>query len=183
MDPLGSSHRRFIRVVVPVSRTLYFNDGPVQPGIACDAVREFEKMLAARASPGIAAPTVVIFPTVRDRLLPALHAGHAEIAIGGFTVTEAHSQAVAFSHATLADVHHVVVAGRDEPPIASLDDLSGREVHVRRSSGYFEDLTRLNERLRLARRAPVTIVDVDEALEQQPLPANVESDRQYSSRA
>ena len=28
MDPLGSSHRRFIRVVVPVSRTLYFNDGP-----------------------------------------------------------------------------------------------------------------------------------------------------------
>ena len=58
-----------------------------------------------------------------------------------------------------------MVAGRDEPPIASLDDLSGREVHVRRSSGYYEDLTRLNERLRLARRAPVTIVDVDEALE------------------
>ncbi|MFI5076029.1 MAG: hypothetical protein ACHQRO_01740, partial [Vicinamibacteria bacterium] len=24
MDPLGSSHRRFIRVAVPVSRTLYF---------------------------------------------------------------------------------------------------------------------------------------------------------------
>ena len=54
---------------------------------------------------------------------------------------------------------------RTSRPIASLDDLSGREVHVRRSSGYYEDLTTLNERLRLARRAPVTIVDVDEALE------------------
>ena len=95
-------------------------------------------MLADRASPGVVAPKLVIMPTERDRLLPALHAGHAEIAIGGFTVTEAHSQAVAFSHPTLADVHHVVVAGRDEPPIASLDDLSGREVHVRR----FERLLR-----------------------------------------
>ncbi len=165
MDPLGSSHRRFIRVVVPVSRTLYFNDGPEQRGIAWEALREFQKMLAARASRGITAPTVVIIPTVRDRLLPALHAGQAEIAIGGFTVDEARSQAVAFSRPTLTDVHHVVVAGRDEPPIASLDDLSGREVHVRRSSGYYQDLTRLNERLRLARRAPVTIVEVDEALE------------------
>ncbi|MFI5079337.1 MAG: transglycosylase SLT domain-containing protein, partial [Vicinamibacteria bacterium] len=165
MDPLGSSHRRFIRVAVPVSRTLYFNDGPVQQGIAYDALRAFEKMLADRASPGVVAPKLVIMPTERDRLLPALHAGHAEIAIGGFTVTEARSQAVAFSHPTLADVHHVVVAGRDEPPIESLDDLSGREVHVRRSSGYYDDLAKLNERLRLARRSPVTIVDVDEALE------------------
>jgi len=164
MDPFGSSHRRFIRVVVPVSRTLYFNDGPQQQGIAFDALREFEKMLAARTSRGVVPPKIVIIPTVRDRLLPALHAGHAEIAIGGFTVTDARSQAVAFSRATLADVHHVVVAGTDEPPIASVDDLSGREVHVRRSSGYYEDLTTLNERLRLARRAPVTIVDVDEAL-------------------
>src|SRR4030095_4215724 len=71
----------------------------------------------------------------------------------------------AFSHPTLAAVHHVVVASRDEPAIAGVDDLSGREVYVRRSSGYHEDLTRLNERLRLAGRPPVTIVDVDEALE------------------
>ena len=165
MDPFGSSHRRFIRVAVPVSRTLYFTAGPEQQGIAYDALREFEKMLAARTSRGVVAPKVVIIPTVRDRLLPALHAGHADVAIGGFTVTEARSQAVAFSHATLENVHHVVVASADEPPIASVEDLSGREVHVRRSSGYYEDLTRLNERLRLAGRTPVTIVDVDESLE------------------
>jgi membrane-bound lytic murein transglycosylase MltF len=165
IDPLGSSHRRFIRVAVPVSRTLYFNDGPEQRGIAHEALQEFQRMLAARASRGVTPPTIVVIPTPRDRLLPALHAGQAEIAIGGFTVDEARSQAVAYSHPTLTDVHHVVVAGRDEPPIAGLDDLSGREVHVRRSSSYHEDLARLNERLRLAGRAPVTIVDVDEALE------------------
>jgi membrane-bound lytic murein transglycosylase MltF len=165
IDPLGSSHRRFIRVAVPVSRTLYFTDGPLQQGIVYDALREFEQRLAARASPGVAAPKIVIMPMARDRLLPALHAGHAEIAIAGFTVTEARSQAVAFSHPALADVHHVVVASRDEPPLASVDGLSGREVHVRRSSGYYEDLTGLNGRLRRAGRAPVRIVDVDEALE------------------
>ena len=165
MDPLGSSHRRFIRVAVPVSRTLYVNDGAAQKGIAYDALREFQQMLAARSSRGVATPAIVIIPTVRDRLLPALHAGQAEIAVGAFTVDDARSQAVAFSRPTLTDVHHVVVAGRDEPPIASLDDLSGREVHVRRSSGYYDDLTKLNERLRRARRAPVIIVDADEALE------------------
>ena len=52
MDPFGSSHRRFIRVVVPVSRTFYFNVGPAQQGIAYDALRAFEKMLAARTSRG-----------------------------------------------------------------------------------------------------------------------------------
>jgi len=165
MDPLGSSHRRFIRVAVPVSRTLYFNDGPDQHGIAYDALEAFQRTLAARTAPGVTPQQIVIIPTERDRLLPSLHAGHAEIAIGAFTVTEARSQAVAFSHPTLTKVHHVVVASRDEPPMARLEDLSGREVHVRRSSGYFEDLTRLNARLRQARREPVTIVEVDEALE------------------
>jgi membrane-bound lytic murein transglycosylase MltF len=165
LDPLRSTHRRFLRVVVPVSRTLYFTDGPAQHGIAYDALLEYEKTLAGRAAPGVVPPQIVIIPVARDRLLAALQAGQAEIAIGGFSVLEARSQAVAFTHPTLTGVYHVVVASKDQPPLAALDDLSGREVHVRRSSGYHEDLMRLNERLGKAGRAPVTIVDIDEALE------------------
>ncbi len=45
------------------------------------------------------------------------------------------------------------------------DDLSGREVFVRRSSSYFESLTRLNESLKGRGKPPVVIKEAPEALE------------------
>ena len=84
-------------------------------------------MLAARASRGITTPTIVIIPTVRDRLLPALHAGQAEIAIGGFTVDEARSQAVAFSRPTL----HGRPPCRGRRPGRTADREPGRPVRPR----------------------------------------------------
>ena len=49
--------------------------------------------------------------------------------------------------------------------LASVDDLSGREVFVRRSSSYYESLQRLNESLASRGKAPVTIKEAPEALE------------------
>jgi membrane-bound lytic murein transglycosylase MltF len=164
-DAIATGGRRFLRVLVPVSRTFYYSNGPEQHGIAFESLREFEKMLAAQAGGKAVASKVVIVPTSRDRLLPALAAGHGEIAIGGFTVTEARREAVAFSSPTLTGINHIVVAGPGQPELQSVDDLSGREVHVRRSSSYHEDLTALNGRLRAAGKPPVTIVAVDEMLE------------------
>jgi membrane-bound lytic murein transglycosylase MltF len=43
--------------------------------------------------------------------------------------------------------------------------LSGREVHVRKSSSYYESLQALNESLRAAGKAPVSIVEASEYLE------------------
>jgi membrane-bound lytic murein transglycosylase MltF len=147
-----------------VSRTMYFMDGPEQRGIAFDALREFEKVLGETGK-GNVKPKVVIIPTSRDRLLPALAEGHGEIALGGFTVTEGRKQSVDFSEPTLQNVRHIVVTGPGVPPLATVDDLSGREVHVRRSSSYYDDLTALNARFKSAGKPPVRIVPVDEVLE------------------
>jgi membrane-bound lytic murein transglycosylase MltF len=164
-DRIASGDRRFIRALVPVSRTLYYTDGPEQRGVAFEALREFEKVLGESAGRGHVTPKVVIIPTSRDRLLPALAEGYGEIAVGGFTVTEGRKQSVDFSEPTLRNVRHIVVAGPGVPKLTSLDDLSGREVHVRRSSSYYEDLAALNARFRSGGKPPITIVPVDEVLE------------------
>jgi membrane-bound lytic murein transglycosylase MltF len=163
-DSIASGERRFIRALVPVSRTLYYTDGPEQRGVAFDSLSEFEKVLG-ESSKGAVKPKIVIIPTSRDRLLTALAEGKGEIAVGGFTVTEARRQTVDFSEPTLQNIRHVVVAGAAVAPLASVDDLSGREVHVRRTSSYHEDLVALNVRLEAAGRPPVKIIDADEALE------------------
>jgi membrane-bound lytic murein transglycosylase MltF len=63
----------------------------------------------------------------------------------------------------------VVVTGPESPELRSLDDLAGQEVHVRRSSSYFETLTRLSERLEAQGLAPIDIRPADENLESEDL--------------
>src|SRR5262249_30337473 len=92
--------RPFLRALVPFSRTLYYLDGPVQKGIAYEELRELEKQLPPRGR-GRVRPKIVVVPTSRGRLLPALKAGYGDIAIGAFTVTESRKQHVDFSIPTL----------------------------------------------------------------------------------
>jgi membrane-bound lytic murein transglycosylase MltF len=64
----------------------------------------------------------------------------------------------AFSDPTRANVSEVVVTGPGAPPIATVDDLAGQEVFVRKGSVYDESLVRLNEQLK-ARGKPAVIIE------------------------
>jgi membrane-bound lytic murein transglycosylase MltF len=162
------AERRFIRALVPNSRTLYYLDGAAQRGLAFESLREFEKELAAHFK-GRVAPKIVIIPTSRDRLLPALVEGYGDIAIGGFTVTEARKVDVDFSVPTMEGIRHLVVTGPNAPALVTLDDLAGKEVHVRPASSYHEDLAALNERFAQAGKPVVVIRAADEMLEDEDL--------------
>jgi membrane-bound lytic murein transglycosylase MltF len=62
-------------------------------------------------------------------------------------------------------VSEVVVTAPGAPPVTAADDLSGREVFVRRSSSYYESLVQLNESLAARNRPSVRIKEAPEALE------------------
>jgi membrane-bound lytic murein transglycosylase MltF len=156
--------RRFLRVLVPFSRTLYYMDGPVQKGVAFESLREFETKLPVIGKSKVR-PKVVIIPTTRDRLLPALAEGYGDIAVGAFTITDRRRETVDFSEPTVDGIRNVVVTAKDAPPITTEGDLAGREIHVGRDSSYHEDLVALNERLKAARLKPVVIRDTDPRLE------------------
>ena len=158
------AERRFLRVLVPFSRTLYYLDGPEQKGIAYEALRELESQLP-RIGESRVRPKIVIIPTTRDRLLAALAEGYGDVAIGAFTVTDLRGETVEFSAPTMSGIEDIVVTGKDAPAVLTESDLAGREIHVQRASSYYEDLVALNERLTNAGALPVSIVEVDARLE------------------
>jgi hypothetical protein len=53
---------------------------------------------------------------------------------------------VDFSVAGLSNVSEVVVTGPASTKVTSLDDLSGKETFVRKSSSYYESLVALNQK-------------------------------------
>jgi membrane-bound lytic murein transglycosylase MltF len=158
------AERRFLRVLVPFSRTLYYMDGPTQKGVAYESLRELEKKLPVIGKSKLR-PKIVIIPTTRDRLLPALAEGYGDLAIGAFTVTDLRRETVEFSRPTIEGIEDVVVTGKAAAAISAESELAGREIHVRRASSYYEDLVALNERLKLAGLRAVTIKEADPRLE------------------
>jgi membrane-bound lytic murein transglycosylase MltF len=158
------AERRFLRVLVPFSRTLYYLDGPEQKGIAYEALLKLESQLP-RIGKSKVRPKIVIIPTTRDRLLPALAEGYGDVAIGAFTVADLHRETVEFSAPTMSGIEEVVVTSKDTPAVLTEADLAGREIHVRRASSYYEDLVALNERLTKAGQRPISIKEVDARLE------------------
>ena len=160
--------RRMIRVFVPYSRSLYFNDKGAERGLAVELVRDFEKFLNRKYAGrlGKRPLTIYVIADTRDQLLPALGAGLADIAVGNLTVTEERLKVVDFAGGKAEKpVSEVLVTGPAAPPIAGIDDLPGKTVHVRKSSSYYQSLVALNRRLAAHHRPPVHLVLVPDALE------------------
>jgi membrane-bound lytic murein transglycosylase MltF len=160
--------RGYLRALVVHSRTSYFLDGAQQRGITYEAMVEFERFLNEKV-PGNRKVHVVFIPVRRDQLISAVADGTGDLAAANLTVTPARQKLVDFSDAAVRNVKEVVVTGPTGPTLSSLDDLSDQEVHVRRSSSYYESLLSLNETFRAAGRAPVKIRLADENLEDEDL--------------
>ena len=93
--------------------------------------------------------TVFLIPTTRDKLLTGLAEGRGDIAAGNLTATLERLKVVDFVAAEdRKPVRELIVTGPASPPLATLDDLSGKTVHVRKASSYYESVVALNVRLR-----------------------------------
>ena len=113
--------RRVIRVVVPYSRSLFYNDRGMQRGLTADALEEFERWLNQRHGTGARALTLRIFPVARDEMLRRLAAGEADIAAGNLTITRTRERTVDFSVPTAEGVNEIVMTHRSVPAPAALD--------------------------------------------------------------
>jgi len=164
-DYEGMIERRMIRALVPPSRMFFFIDRGKKQGLSYESLMAFENFINQKLKTRHLRIKVVVIPTARNRLLPDLVAGYGDIAVGNLTVTAARNREVDFSAPFLRGVDEIVVTGDIRFPLRSIFDLSGREVHVRRSSSYYDSLMRLNDTLISMRKAPVNIQVADEYLE------------------
>ena len=87
--------------------------------------------------------------------------GKVDLVAAQVTITAGAAEAIVdFSKPTRTNVSEVVVTGPGAPAIASVDDLSGQEVFVRKGSSYYQSLVALNERLKAQGKPPVVIREV-----------------------
>lgn len=158
-------HRRKIRALVPYSKTFYYIDGKLRRGASFDVLTIFEKELNRRKFSKLAPINIVFIPVNRDQIIPLLEQGYGDIAVGGLIVTPEREEKVDFSDPVISGLKEIVVANHEAPKLNSILDLSGKEVYVHQTSGYFNSLTHLNDSLQNIGLEPVKIKAVRPYLE------------------
>ncbi|MBK5568064.1 lytic transglycosylase F [Ensifer sp. SSB1] len=161
----GMEKRRIVRIIVPFSKTIYFIDRGQQLGTAVEFGTALENELNKSRKKQIDKIRVGFVPMPRAKLLSALEEGLGDIVMANLTITEARRAKVDFTAPLYDEAREVLVTGPSAPVIASLDDLSGQEIHVRRSSSYYEHLATLSAGFEKSGRAPIALKDMDENLE------------------
>jgi membrane-bound lytic murein transglycosylase MltF len=149
--------RRYIRVLVPYSRTFYYVEGLKTHGLAHDLLNLFEKELNDQLHFNPAKVRIIFLPVSREHITQLLMEGHADMIAAGFAITPDREKLVDFSLPTVTGVRDIVVGGPSAPPIKSVRDLSGKKIYVRQNSVYEVSLTKLNDSLKKAGLQPVQI--------------------------
>jgi membrane-bound lytic murein transglycosylase MltF len=165
----GMVERREIRALVVYSKTFYFLDQGQQRGATYELLKAFEKFINKKLKTKTLKVRVLFIPVERNQLIPWLVEGRGDIAAANLTITRQRKKQVEFSDPLAADVKELLVTGSAAPAVKSLDDLAGKEVHVRRSSSYYESLTQLNRSFQKDGKPEINLVTADEAFEDEDL--------------
>jgi len=165
----GMKKSRLIRILVPYSKTIFFIDKGAEMGTAAEAGRAFEDWINRKYPNKDLKIRVAFVPTRRDELLSALIEGRGDIIAASLTITPERLQQVDFAMPWSKTVKEVVVTGPASPSLARLDDLSGREIMVRKSSSYYTHLLALNQQLKARGLHEIAITPAEETLEDEDL--------------
>jgi membrane-bound lytic murein transglycosylase MltF len=161
--------KRVIRVLVPYSKTIFFIDKGEQVGTAVEWGDEFGKWVNKGKKSEIERMRIAFVPTPRDKLIAALDEGRGDVIAANLTITPERLAVVDFTDPVQKRVREILVTGPSAPNIVGLDDLSGKDIYVRKSSSYYEHLVALNADLRSRNLKPIKLTAADEKLEDEDL--------------
>jgi membrane-bound lytic murein transglycosylase MltF len=164
----GMAERHAVRVLVVGGGPQFFYLNGKPRGIMVELLIRFQKLLNEELGRGLHAVEVIPMPVSRDRLIPALIAGQADLIAADLTITQHRSELVDFSLPLARDVDEVLVLSPgSSADIGSIDDFAGRSVYVRESSSFFEHLMALNEIFAARGLDPIQIESANELLRTQ----------------
>jgi len=164
--------RRVVRALVTFNRASFFFDNGRPRGMTYDALVDFEKFLNREVHPkdttGKEKINVVLIPTTFGKAAADLQNGNGDLIAAAVYITETRKKI--FDFVPLASsMHDVVVAGPDAPPLANLEDLSGKQVYLFKNSVSWENLTELNKKLSAAKKLKINLIAADGNLERDDL--------------
>ncbi|MFC5078561.1 lytic transglycosylase F [Vibrio thalassae] len=155
------TEKHIIRVLVSADLGFYYIEKGQPKGIGAEQLYHFEKSLKKRY-PKV---RLQVIPVPRDDLIPALVNGYGDLVVANLTITPKREKVVQFSTPILSDISELIVTNDDFPALDSIEDLSGKEIWVRGSSSYFENLQALNQKLTSQGKAPVYVQYLEETLQ------------------
>jgi membrane-bound lytic murein transglycosylase MltF len=162
--------RRYIRALVTYSKSQYYVVKGVQYGSSYEFLKAFEDAINKKYPQKTRNMRlhVVFVPVPRDKMFSRLVEGRGDLAVGALTITPDRLKVVDFSDPLVQGVKAIAVTGPHSPALNTLDDLAGKEVFVRPSSSYWEQLQTLNAKFKsegkplvILRAAPEDLVDED----------------------
>ena len=161
----GMTKRRIIRVLVPYSKTFYYVERGRPRGFTYDVFTAFEGDLNRKLKSKTLKVRVLFLPVGRDEIVSRLVDGWGDVIFADLTITPEREKLVDFSAPMFTGIREIVVTGPGGPQIDSIDDLSGKEVFIRKATSYYEHLQDLNRRLEGAGKRGVTLREAPEDLE------------------
>jgi len=161
----GVLERRYLRVLTSKNSFDYFIHEGRRGGYQYELVKAFARHLNRKYVKNRNEVPIQfdLLPVSDDQLIPMLLEGRGDMIAARLTITPERSVRVHFS-IPYREVDEVVVTHGGTGEFASLHDLSGQSVAVRRSSSYYESLVALNARLKSEGKEPVRIQEVDGAI-------------------
>lgn len=160
----GMMKRRYIRVLTTYTRTNFFVDQATQRGLVVEAFKLFEDDLNKQLNNKDLRVHVVFVPVAHDDLIPALLEGRGDIVAAGKLITAWRRAQVDFTNATKTGISSVIVTGPGVAPIATLQDLGGKQVYLRKSDVSAQGVERLNAELASSGKPPTKIKPAPEVL-------------------
>ena len=161
----GMVERKILRVLVVHNKMLYFLDQGRLRGVNVDLFNEFEKYINKKLKTGTVKIKVVFLPVQRGQLFTALAEGRGDIAASNLTITGSRKEVVDFSTPLLTGVKEILVTGPNLPVMKSIEDLAGQELHLRKSSSYYQHVVELNKTFKKKGLAPIRVVAASEFME------------------
>ena len=164
----GMAERHAIRVLVVSGGPQFFYYRGKPRGMVIELLVLLQKHVNEKLGRGLNAVEIIAMPVSRDRLIPALISGQADLIAADLTKTEHRSELVDFSIPLVRDVAEVLVFGPgSSESIESIDELAGKSVYVRESSSYFEHINALNKDFAAQGLEPIRIEAANEMLRTQ----------------
>jgi membrane-bound lytic murein transglycosylase MltF len=159
LDAMAKRHR--IRALVVSSRSGFFYDNGHPQGIFYEAMEEFQRYANMKLKTGSVKIIVTYIPVRPEQMETALLEGVGDVVVYGVIVTPEREKIVLFTTPIDTNVKQVIVTGPKAPSVATLEDLSGKEVYVNPLTVYSENLQALSASLQKAGKPPVLVKNAD----------------------
>lgn len=152
-----------LRVLVVYDNVSFFMKNGRQAGLHVALMKQFKEYLIKNNYQSAKDLKIYFIPVRQDEMMRLISEGYGDLALG-VVPTKENKRYVDFSKPEKLWINEIVVTTKRMHEIKSFYDLSGKIVHVRESSSYYESLKKVNVLLKAHDLEPIYIVKVDEYL-------------------